>query len=137
VNGFSLIEVAIAIGILAVTIPTILGLVSISMGTQAESMDHTVQTEIARSISGEAFRSSFATLEDRFHDKQFFFTVEGMKQENRDDNTIFLAETSISDPPEMLTSDRNRAITFTVTITHLSRSRTNAVHSHLILNTGQ
>ncbi len=63
-SAFSLVEVTIAIGIVAFALLAVLGLVPVGMDTLAEASRRTAQADIARSTLGEIKSTPFSELDD-------------------------------------------------------------------------
>ena len=102
VRGFSLIEVTIALGIVAFAMVPIIGLVSTGMKSLRDSMDETVRGEIVRKVSGEALRIPYTRLLEEFQNKTFYFNDEGIQQTSSNASTIFVATTALAAPPSLL-----------------------------------
>lgn len=62
-RGFSLIEVTIALGIVAFAVVAILGLLPTGLNTLRHSMDETIQAQILQTISGRAVIADFENLQ--------------------------------------------------------------------------
>jgi len=136
-TAFSLIEVTIALGIVAFAMVPIIGLVSTGMKSLRDSMDETVRAEIVRKVSGEALRVPYAKLLDEFQNKTFYFDDEGIQQSSSNASTIFVATTAVSAPPALITSDSVIARLLSVNVRHFADGNNKTVHSQLILNTAQ
>ena len=136
-SAFSLIEVTIALGIVAFALVPIIGLVSTGMKSLRDSMDETVRAEIVRKVSGEALRVPYAKLLDEFQNKTFYFDDEGIQQPSSNVSTIFVATTAVADPPSLITSNTGIARLLSVNVQHFADVNNKTVHSQLILNTAQ
>lgn len=136
-SGFSLIEVTIALGIVAFAIVPVIGLVSTGMKSLRDSMDETVRAEIVRKVSGEALRIPYTNLLEEFQNKTFYFDDEGIQQYSSNASTIFVATTALAAPPSLITSDSGIASLLSVNVRHFADGNNKTVHSQLILNTAQ
>ena len=136
-SAFSLIEVTIALGIVAFAMVPIIGLVSTGMKSLRDSMDETVRGEIVRKVSGEALRIPYTRLLEEFQNKTFYFNDEGIQQTSSNASTIFLATTALAAPPSLITSDTGIARLLSVNVQHFADENNKTVHSQLILNTAQ
>ena len=136
VRAFSLIEVAIALGIFAFSMIPIIGLVSSGMKILRNSMDDTIQVDIARKTVGEAMRVPYTNLSS-FNGTNFYFDDEGIQQASSNAQTIFVASHSVANPPSLVTADTNIAQLLRVTVRHFADTNNKTVYSQLILNTAQ
>jgi len=62
IQGFSLIEVVIALGIVSFAVSAILGLIPTGLNTLKDSNAETVRAQIVRSIAGSALTANFSSL---------------------------------------------------------------------------
>ena len=136
-SAFSLIEVTIALGIVAFAMVPIIGLVATGMKSLRDSMDETVRGEIVRKVAGEALRVPYANLSAEFQNQTFYFDDEGIRQSSSNASTIFVATTAISAPPSLITSDTGIARLLSMNVQHFADAKNRTVHSQLILNTAQ
>ena len=75
--GFSLVEVALALGILSFSLLTILGLTSVGLRTFRDAIDATTSSQIIQTIAGEARLTAYTNLDLQFANKVFYFDEEG------------------------------------------------------------
>jgi uncharacterized protein (TIGR02598 family) len=136
-SAFSLIEVTIALGIVAFAMVPIIGLVSTGMKSLRESMDETVRAEIVRKVSSEALRVPYRLLSEEFQNKTNYFDDEGVQQSSSNASTIFVATTALTEPPSLITSDKEIATLLYIKVQHFADVNNKTVHSQLILNTAQ
>ncbi len=61
-EGFSLIEVVVALGIVSFAVIAILGLIPTGLNTLKDSNGETVRAQIVRSIAGSALTANFSSL---------------------------------------------------------------------------
>jgi uncharacterized protein (TIGR02598 family) len=73
-RGFSLIEVTIALGIVAFCMIPIMGLVPIALKVSRQSMDRNIETRMVQSIRAQLLQAPFSTLTST----NFFFDADGM-----------------------------------------------------------
>jgi uncharacterized protein (TIGR02598 family) len=66
-RGFSLVEIALALAILAMALVALLGLLPSGMGNFRNTMDTTITSQIAQRILEEAEQTEFNELVDRSH----------------------------------------------------------------------
>lgn len=62
IQGFSLIEVVVALGIVSFAVIAILGLIPTGLNTLKDSNAETVRAQIVRSIAGSALTANFSSL---------------------------------------------------------------------------
>lgn len=63
-SGFSLVEITLALGILSFSIVSLMGLMSVGLTSFRDSIDTTVESQIAQSILNEKRQTAFETLID-------------------------------------------------------------------------
>ena len=136
-HGFSLIEVTLALGIVAFAMIPIIGLVSSGMKSLRGSMDDAVRGEIVRKVVAEAGRVPYTNLSTAFNNRLFYFDDEGVQQASSNAQTIFVASNSIANPPVLLTTNTDIAQLLRVTVRHFADTNNKTVYSQLILNTAQ
>ena len=61
-NGFSLVEVTIALGLISFALISILGLIPTGLSTLRQSMNQTVEAQIVRTIGAQAVLTSYTNL---------------------------------------------------------------------------
>jgi uncharacterized protein (TIGR02598 family) len=135
-DGFSLIEVVIAVGIFAFVIIPVIGLVSGGMKNLRQSMDDTVRADIAREIVGEALRSPWTNVVPGYNGQVSYYTDEGAQQGAQNAQTIFKATTTLSNAPALLSTDTNCKLLI-VTVQHVSDTNNKTVYTQLLINTKQ
>ena len=139
-DGFSLIEVVIAVGIFAFVIIPVIGLVSGGMKNLRQSMDDTVRADIAREIVGEALRSPYTNVVATWNGSNNYYTDEGVRLSSVA-GAVFKATTTVTSLPSSsslgLTTDTNIAKQLTVTVQHVSDTNNKTVYTQLLINTKQ
>ena len=70
--GFSLIEVILAIGVIAIAIVPMFGLLPAGLNTFRKTMDNTVSAQIAQQVMGEMQQTDFNVLENMSVDSRYF-----------------------------------------------------------------
>jgi uncharacterized protein (TIGR02598 family) len=100
--AFSLVEVALALGIISFALLTVAGLMPVGLGTMRQAMDNTEESQIIRTISGEVLMTPFSELDTNFAGKTFYFDDEGTLLTNSPANapagTRYWATTSLANP---------------------------------------
>ncbi len=135
-QGFSLVEVTLAMGLFAFAILPIIALFSTGLGTMRDSMDETVMTGIAREIFSEAQREDWNNLPARFANETFFYTDEGVRTDTQAEaNGGFVAEVTLADPPALLGADTDTARLLQVTVRHFADTNNRMTRSELLVNT--
>ncbi len=76
-RGFSLIEVAIALGFLSCALLMVAGLFPVGLSTLKAAMDETTESQIVQRISMNASLSNFHDLSSHFQGGVFYFDQEG------------------------------------------------------------
>lgn len=130
-RGFSLIEVTLALGVIAFALLPIMGLVSMGMGTLRNSMDDTVRAVIVSEVIGEAQRTGWADLDDGFNDKTFYYTDEGVRLSNTS-GSVFLAQTQLTNSPGLLQGNQSSRL-LQVTVRHFGDTNNVLVQSQLLV----
>lgn len=91
-RGFSLVELAVALGIMAFALTAILGLVPIGLTTLQTSMHEAAQTNIVQSLLNDAYSSDLDTLVASTH----YFNEAGQKlSAPEDEEWIYEARLSL------------------------------------------
>lgn len=88
-RGFSLVEVTLAMGILAFSMLTVLGLMPVGLSTMRRAMDSTVETQIVRQIGGEVLLTPYSRLGDIVGAAPRCFDDNGQEQESETAATRF------------------------------------------------
>ena len=132
-GGFSLIEVVISLGIFVFAMVPIIGVTSSGMKNLRDSMDDTVRADIVRKVAGEAMRSPYASVMS-YDQSNSYFTDEGVKTTSPD---IFVATTTITNAPGLLSTTTDIARLLTVTVRHFADTNNRTVFSQLLINTAQ
>jgi len=63
-KGFSLVEVALALGVVSVALISLLGMMPIGLSTFRDSMHATVQADVLRKLNGQFLETPFSQLKD-------------------------------------------------------------------------
>ena len=81
-DGFSLIEVTLAMGIISFSLLTILGLMPVGLNTMRQAMDSTQRAQILRRISGEVMVKPWSQIRgtNALDGTKRFFDDEGQEQ---------------------------------------------------------
>ncbi len=96
--AFSLIEVTIAIGVVAVALLSLLGVVPTGLNTLRSAMDSTVEAQIIQKFSGETLLTPFSGLKDKFSETTFYYDQEGQAQTSPTTNTRYWLTANIATP---------------------------------------
>lgn len=78
-EGFSLVEVTIALGLISVAVISILALLPAGLVSLRSSMDRTIEAQILRSVSARAVVANFANLQT----DEIFFDEQGQPVRSR------------------------------------------------------
>lgn len=95
VNAFSLVEVTLAIGIVAVALVPLMGMIPTGLNAQKQALDTTVASQITQKISSDAEQSDFdslitpsagtSPLKDRYFSNQAVELLDASGQPNPSD----------------------------------------------------
>jgi uncharacterized protein (TIGR02598 family) len=88
-GAFSLVEVTMALGIIAFSMITMLGLVPVGLDAMRESRVEMVRSQILQNITGRAMLTPFSEL-DSFVAGTYWFDDQGLAQAQRNDATRFI-----------------------------------------------
>lgn len=94
-TGFSLVEVTLALGVVTVTMLSLMGLLSVGMQNSQQSARRDAKGDIAQSILGTVQLSQFEKLE-AFHNSNFFYDVEGTPLSDGDQRAVYRAQTRLA-----------------------------------------
>ncbi|MGK0188462.1 MAG: hypothetical protein ACI9R3_004273 [Verrucomicrobiales bacterium] len=98
-SGFSLVEVVIALGIVATVMVALLALLPLGMDALREAADLTVQSRIAESLRGDVQQADWDTL-DRYRNELRYFDAEGTTLETAGSGTrLYTAKIEFPDTP--------------------------------------
>lgn len=78
-RGFSLVEVAIAIGILSFCMIPIMALIPVALKSSRQSMDRNTEIRMMQAVRAELLKAPFSTLSNS---TTFFFDMDGFPQTN-------------------------------------------------------
>jgi uncharacterized protein (TIGR02598 family) len=76
-SGFSLVEVTIAIGIVAFGVIAIMGVLPVAMVTIRDAMDRNTEANLVREFTGEALRTPFSKLANWVGASPYYFDEQG------------------------------------------------------------
>jgi uncharacterized protein (TIGR02598 family) len=97
-NAFSLIEVALAMGIVSFGLLVAVGMLPIGLKSLSESMDDSVKTQINQQISGKLLIIPYQDVDSFVAQGPFFFTEEGILQTSKDSTTFYQVDLLRVDP---------------------------------------
>jgi uncharacterized protein (TIGR02598 family) len=93
-GGFSLVEVTLALGIIAVSLVSLIGMLPAGLGSLRASMDATVHAQILQRVASEIVTSPFEALGDR----DFGFDADGRLVNGSDASLFYRVEVRGLDP---------------------------------------
>lgn len=94
-RAFSLVEVTIALGLVAFAVLSVIGLLPIGLATMREAMNQTVTAQIIREISAELLLTPFQQINGYIESTPIFFDSEGKRAQNT--NAYYRVELSMTD----------------------------------------
>lgn len=101
-GGFSLVEVVIAMGIIAFALVALLGLMPVGLSTLRNAFDLTAEGMIVQKISSEACLTPFTKLAANYGNKTFYYDLEGLYLTNSPASapalTRYWVTTTVTDP---------------------------------------
>jgi len=83
-KAFSLVEVAIALGLVTFAVVSVIGLLPVGLSTMRDAMTQTVSTQIVREISAELLLTPFQQINDYINQSPIFFDVQGKRASSAD-----------------------------------------------------
>ena len=86
-SGFSLVEIVVAVGIVATVMVALLGMIPTGLNTVNEAADTMAEIRIAQQILGEVQMADWNDL-DEWDSKPFYYDAEGNKLETREGNKV-------------------------------------------------
>lgn len=96
-RGFSLVEVAIAMGIITFSLVSVLGLLPIGLSSFRDATESTIESQIISQITAEASLTPFHALPDYASGSPYFFDEEGSPTRTEAEST-YRAEISLKTP---------------------------------------
>lgn len=131
-KAFSLVELALALGIMAFAMAGIVGLIPFGLTSFRQAMNNTVESGIIQSLTNEIFLSEFANLKSmaKSEGKVYYFDADGDSISNPAE-ALYTAEISFTDlkPRAPQSSDplasltQSAGTTALITITRLDKSK--------------
>lgn len=93
-KGFSLIEVTLALGVTAVALITLIGMVPVGLNTFRTAIETTVRTDVTRRIIADLQQTPFASISNS--SSPIYFTDEGIPVGNSPTtNSVFKVDYSV------------------------------------------
>lgn len=90
--AFSLVEVTLALGLVAFALISVLGLMPVGLTTMREAMDQTTQSQISRRVAGEMMLTPFSKLDAWLANGPIYFDDQGEKQAAENGETRYSVE---------------------------------------------
>lgn len=132
-KAFSLVELALALGVMAFAMAGIVGLIPFGLTSFRQAMNNTVESGIIQSLTNEIFLSEFANLRSmaKSGGKIYYYDAAGDPVDNAEE-ALYTAEVSFTDlkPSAPQSSDPLASLTHgagstaLITITRLDKSKT-------------
>ncbi|SDT92838.1 Verru_Chthon cassette protein B [Verrucomicrobium sp. GAS474] len=97
-RAFSLVEVLLALGVVAIGFIGVIGLMPVGLKTMRQATTLTVQSLILQQVVGSAEASPFTKLAAKFNNAKFYFDDEGGIQDGQDGKTRYWVTTIVKDP---------------------------------------
>ncbi|HEY8965016.1 MAG TPA: Verru_Chthon cassette protein B [Candidatus Methylacidiphilales bacterium] len=97
-KAFSLVEVLLALGVVAVGFIGVIGLMPVGLKTMRQATTLTVQSLILQQVVGNAEAVPFTKLPATFNNAKFYFDDEGGSQTGPDSRTRYWVTTTVKDP---------------------------------------
>jgi len=130
-RAFSLVEVAMAIGILGFSMVTIMGLIPVAMKTSRQSMDRNIETRMLQTVRSELIKFPSSLLPDTTN---FSFDVDGdfLTGTNaggpREHYRIMVSNQPATVLPSAQSSSNLRTSLLNISNTVRGEARTNSLH---------
>lgn len=132
-RGFSLIEVVIAMGIFVFAVVPVIGLVSSGMKNMRQSMDDSIKADILKNVVAQIQATPYTNITA----SNYYFTDQGVLLDSSNSSCLFVASTTISDPPALVATSTNIARLLNITVRHCLDTNNKTVFSQLLLNNPQ
>ena len=124
-HGFSLVEVAMAIGILGICMIPIMGLIPVALKTSRQSMDRSTETRMMQTVRAELLQNPFSTLSNT---ATFYFDVDGFPQSNAGYYRVTAAVLPSTSLPSTQTNAYLRTTQLFIANTVRGQTNTNSIH---------
>ena len=106
-SGFSLVEIVVAVGIVATVMVALLGMIPTGLNTVNEAAHTMSEIRIAQQVLGEVQLTDWREIEQWESDGPYFYDLEGTKLETEDSNkVVYTCEVEVGEPAPMLGSRR-------------------------------
>ena len=89
--GFTLVEVAMSLGIISFGMVALIGILPTGMTASRDSRNATLTTEIVKAISNTAQQTDYSQLSTQLDGARFYFDNEGISVASTDANKIYEA----------------------------------------------
>lgn len=97
VRGFSLVEISLAIGVMAFGLVSILGLMPVGLTLFKDTMKQATVTKIVENIAVEARQTDFDDLKTEQNANTRWFNAEGNRVTEDDESRIFYVSTAVNE----------------------------------------
>lgn len=117
-QGFSLVEVVLAMGILVFCLVALLGLIPMGLQSFRSAMTMTVEAQIAQSVSSDIQLTDFSNLQTMLNPAaKYYFDDQGMAVDASSSNLIYTATVTLEnlDSPANLPDDVIRNVRIEIT----------------------
>ena len=109
-SGFSLVEIVVAVGIVATVMVALLGMIPTGLNTVNEAADTMAEIRIAQQILGEVQMAAWEDL-DQWDSKPFYYDAEGNKLDTQEGNKVrYTCRVEIEDRVLLPPDQENRYI---------------------------
>ena len=113
-SGFSLVEVALALGVLSTSMLGMLSLTVVGLNSLRDAMSQQVHTEIVQQVTTELQMTGFNKLDSYVTGKTLYFSSEATRQDERDSGTRFVVTMDRQQPVfpnSAVTGNMNQSLT--------------------------
>lgn len=125
-GGFSLVEVVLALGIVSFAMVGIMGLLPVGLDAFRQSINLTVESQIAQQIINNAQVVPYDKLAGYTH----FYDENGSEVASGDPQQIYTATVSLTNPAASLTANLPHGITTTLVVTISNKTQPQEAASH-------
>jgi uncharacterized protein (TIGR02598 family) len=116
-QGFSLVEVTLALGILSFTMVSFMGVLTVGLGVQRKAVESDSQKEIMQQLLSQVQETPYSSLTTSFDAKSFYFLNDGT-QASSSSSAFYTATgtiSSVTTPGATTASSSVRQLTFQIT----------------------
>lgn len=135
--GFTLVETALAMGVIGFGLVGLLGLMPIGMSNYRDARDRTAEAQIFQGLNSRIQQTDYSQLKTAWPSGTVYgFDERGIEQKDAS-KALYTAEVVISDPPSILAASAANASTVSLVITTKTDANRKSRYISYVSNNGR